>query len=157
MEKLLKFLFCLLVIFNSLFIDIKAEENSSVSFVTNEPIMPASSSMTRGTNYSRNQWVSDIIEYNEQHYHQEISNWYETEDMYVFEFETCNAFNTISDNNESDDIYLGIDKIEYIKPESDFTLNVNGVTYVDKFTYYYGLSGRYESMDSQSRTTYQIF
>ena len=156
MKKTLKCLFSLFIILNCLFIGVKAEKKDDL-FVTDEPTMPAYNVMARGATYTREQWVNDIIEYNEEHFNQEISNWYETEDMYVFEFEPSNAVNTLSITDENGDIYLGIDKIEYIKPESDWTLSVNGTTYVDKFTYYYGFSGRYVQIDSKSKATYKAF
>lgn len=120
-------------------------------------MMPSETHTTRSS-YSREQWVEDIIEYNENHYDQEVSSWYETEDAYVFEFEQRNNTRTLSINSSnSDDVFLGIHKIEYVKPESDLTLTVNGTTYVDKFTYFYGFSGSYVSIDDQRRASYEAF
>ena len=133
-------------------------EEASSFFMTSEPTMPELTSTSKiGDSYSRSQWVEDVIEYNEQYYSQEVVNWYETENSYVFEFGPRDISTVMSNASVSDDIYLGIHMIEYIKPESDLTMTVNSTTYVDKFTYYYGFSGSYTSIDSKYRTTYQVF
>ncbi len=161
MKKVLTVLLVFVICMCSVNLYVKAEENESTTnyFMTDEPSMPEVSSTSRMRNsYSRSQWVNDVIEYNEEYYSQEVINWYETDDSYVFEFGPRNVASVISADSESnEDILVGIHKIEYIKPESDLTLTVNSTTYVDKFTYYYGFSGSYVSIDSKYKTTYQVF
>lgn len=122
--------------------NISDEEDYNKLIYTTEVSMPVEIT-------ERKKWISETTEYNEKHFNQRVISVIETEEMIVFVFERNKSINII---NDSDEHYYGIDRVEYIKPESNGESKDRANSF--KFTYYYGCSGYYTSIDSKSRSTY---
>ncbi|MBQ5541532.1 MAG: hypothetical protein IIU06_00500, partial [Erysipelotrichales bacterium] len=126
---------------------VTAEEKDTKTNLTEEPSIPL---LERGE--ERELWIGRVVEYNEGYYKQKVQTWYETETSYVIVFAKREEPVLVGD-----EIFYGVDKVEYIKPEcvKDNTKGTR-VTYNYKFTYYYGASGSYQTVGQRNASAYNL-